>query len=49
MPASRFCCQTSVGAPVAVCKDPQQPEDIPRGLEIAEKFGLDILLPQSGA
>jgi hypothetical protein len=30
---------------VAVCKDPQPPQDIPRGLEIAKKFGLEILPP----
>jgi hypothetical protein len=25
---------------------PQQPQDIPRGMEIAKKFGLEILLPR---
>jgi len=33
---------------VAVCQDPQQQQDIPRGMEIAKKFGLEIL-PQSVA
>ena len=33
------------GALVAVCKDPQQPQGIPRGMEIAKKFGLEILPP----
>jgi len=28
---------------MAVCKDPQPPLDIPRVMEIAEKFGLEIL------
>jgi hypothetical protein len=30
---------------VAVCKDPQQPQDIPRVMEIAKKFGREILPP----
>lgn len=30
---------------VAVCKDPQPPPDSPRGMEIAKKFGLEILRP----
>ena len=30
---------------VAVCQDPQQPQDIPRVLEITKKFGLEILPP----
>jgi hypothetical protein len=30
---------------VAVCKDPQQPQDIPREMEIAKKSGLEILPP----
>jgi len=37
-----------IGARVAVCKDPRQPQDIPRVIEIAKKFGLEILL-QAGA
>jgi hypothetical protein len=28
---------------VAVCKDPQQLWDIPRGMEVAKKFGLEFL------
>jgi hypothetical protein len=28
---------------VAVCQDPQQPPDIPRGMEMAKKFGLEFL------
>jgi len=36
------------GAAVAVCKDPQQSQDIPRVMKIANKFGLEIL-PQPGA
>jgi hypothetical protein len=27
------------------CQDPQQPPDIPRVMEIAKKFGLEILPP----
>ncbi|HEY1489849.1 MAG TPA: hypothetical protein VGF90_02315 [Verrucomicrobiae bacterium] len=34
-----------VGALVAVCKDPQQRQDVPRVLEIAKKFGLELLSP----
>jgi hypothetical protein len=30
---------------VAVCKDPQQPQDNPRAMEIAKKFGLEFLPP----
>jgi hypothetical protein len=30
---------------VAVGKDPQQQQDIPRGMEMAKKFGLEILPP----
>jgi len=30
---------------VAVYKDPQQPRDISRVMEIANKFGLEFLLP----
>jgi len=30
---------------MAVCKDPQPPLDIPRVMEIAEKFGLNFLPP----
>jgi hypothetical protein len=30
---------------VAVCKDPQQQQDIPRVMEIAKKFGLEFLPP----
>jgi hypothetical protein len=30
---------------VAVCKDPQPPPDIPRGMEMAKKFGLEFLPP----
>jgi hypothetical protein len=33
---------------VTVGKDPQQPQDIPRVMEIAKIFGLEIL-PPSGA
>ena len=33
---------------VAACKDPQQPQDIPRGMEFAKKFGLEFL-PSPGA
>jgi len=32
-----------MGALVAVCQDPQRPPDIPRGREMAKKFGLEIL------
>jgi hypothetical protein len=28
---------------VAVCKDPQQPQHIPRVMAIAKKFGLEFL------
>jgi hypothetical protein len=34
-----------IGALVAVCKDPQQPQDIPRGMEMAKKSGLEFLPP----
>jgi hypothetical protein len=34
-----------IGALVAICQDPQQPPDIPRGMEIAKKFGLEFLPP----
>jgi len=34
-----------IGALVAVGKDPQPPQDIPRGMEIAKKFGLEFLPP----
>jgi len=30
---------------VAVCKDPQQPQNIPRVMEIAKKFRLEFLFP----
>ena len=30
---------------VAVGKDPQQRQDIPHGMEIAKKFGLEFLPP----
>ena len=30
---------------LAVCKDPQQQQDIPRVMEIAKKIGLEILPP----
>jgi hypothetical protein len=30
---------------VAVGKDPQPPQDIPRGMEMAKKFGLEVLPP----
>jgi hypothetical protein len=30
---------------VAVYKNPQQPQDIPRVMEIAKKFGLEFLPP----
>jgi hypothetical protein len=30
---------------LAVCKDPQQPPDIPCVMEIAKKFGLEFLPP----
>ena len=33
------------GALVAVCKDPQQQHDIPPVMEIAKRFGLEILPP----
>jgi len=32
---------------LAVCKNPQQPQDIPRVMEIAKKFGLEFL-PHAG-
>jgi len=28
---------------MAVCKGPQQPQDIPRGMEMAKKFELEFL------
>ena len=34
-----------IGAMVAVGKDPQPPQDILRGMEIAKKFGLEFLPP----
>jgi mannose-6-phosphate isomerase-like protein (cupin superfamily) len=34
-----------IGAWVAVCKDPRQPQDVPRMMEIAKKSGLEILPP----
>jgi hypothetical protein len=30
---------------VAVCKDPQQPQDISRVMEMAKKSGLEFLPP----
>jgi hypothetical protein len=33
---------------VADCKDPQPPQDIPRVMEMAKKFGLEFL-PLPGA
>jgi hypothetical protein len=30
---------------VAVCKDPQQPQESPHGMEMAKKFVLEILVP----
>jgi hypothetical protein len=30
---------------VAVCKNPQQQQDIPRVMKMAEKFGLEFLPP----
>jgi hypothetical protein len=36
-----------IGAVVAVCKNPQQPQDIPRVMEISKKFGLEFLPPPS--
>jgi hypothetical protein len=30
---------------VAVCKDPRQPQGIPRVMEIAKKFRLEFLPP----
>jgi len=27
------------------CQDPQQPQDIPRVMEIAKNFGMEFLLP----
>jgi len=37
--------RTSPGALVAVGKDPQPARDNPHRMEIAKKFGLDILPP----
>jgi len=37
-----------IGALVGVCQDPQQPQDIPRVMEMAKRFGLEFLPPPGG-
>jgi len=33
------------GTMMAVCQDPHPPQDIPRGMEMAKKFGLEFPPP----
>jgi len=48
LPERRAYIQPKVGALVAVCKDWPTAKTIPRGMEMAKKFGLEFL-PTTGA